>query len=1273
MQQLTIFMDIESSRSYIDELYSTDGGKIVEALVTLKNTVIGSNRQKSSVIQQGIVPRLLQLMADESLDPNIRVEATITIGSLAKGTAENVASLVEQGTATVLVELLKTVPVESKLAEAVLCALRSVFLYPPAPVAALPADMMLLTRLTQIAREGSDLARGCVVRVLSLWCTGTAEQEALCAAGACGAAAALLHSAPPRALPALDLLAAMCFENASVSQQAMNTRYKDRAIPELLTYLVSRDKPLPVAMGAARCLTYMHRAGALTADDSRVVFGALPCLARLCTKEMPEEIRATAAETLAYLAEVDTSLQRLAAISNHLMSSLADIVNCNSAAAKQGAFKCFASLGANDEDIRKRIIETHGLMVHVVNGMNNPEPAVRLAAVRCLHSLSRSVQQLRTTFQDHAVWRPLMQLLSDSPGTELLTVGSSTLCNLLLEFSPAKEPMLDQGAVEMLCNLTKRPEAALRLNGIWALMNMAFQAEQKVKQRILSCLGTEQMFRLLSDADTRVIMKTLGLLRNLLSTRQHIDAIMSEYSSQVMQAVIVVLEGSYPAEVKEQALCILGNIGDGEKAKDLIMANEDVLRKLVDYLAHPESKLQEAALFVAGNLVWRGEAGAAARQARLAELGVLRALQLLRQRKDHQLHDNTPGEQAAGNLVWRGEAGAAARQARLAELGVLRALQLLRQRKDHQLHDNTPGEQAAGNLVWRGEAGAAARQARLAELGVLRALQLLRQRKDHQLHDKCVPIHHYYYTEHTRRASCRQPGVARRGGRRGAPGAARRARRAARAAAAAPAQGPPAARQVRTHPPLLLYRAHPESKLQATWCGAARRAPRRARRGSPSSACCARCSCCASARTTSCTTSAYPSTTTTIPSTPGEQAAGNLVWRGEAGAAARQARLAELGVLRALQLLRQRKDHQLHDKCVPIHHYYYTEHTRRASCRQPGVARRGGRRGAPGAARRARRAARAAAAAPAQGPPAARQVRTHPPLLLYRAHPESKLQATWCGAARRAPRRARRGSPSSACCARCSCCASARTTSCTTSAYPSTTTTIPSTPGEQAAGNLVWRGEAGAAARQARLAELGVLRALQLLRQRKDHQLHDKCVPIHHYYYTEHTRRASCRQPGVARRGGRRGAPGAARRARRAARAAAAAPAQGPPAARQVRTHPPLLLYRAHPESKLQATWCGAARRAPRRARRGSPSSACCARCSCCASARTTSCTTSAYPSTTTTIPSTPGEQAAGNLVWRGEAGAAARQARLAELGVLRALQLLRQRKDHQLHDKCVL
>jgi hypothetical protein len=47
---------------------------------------------------------------------------------------------------------------------------------------------------------------------------------------------------------------------------------------------------------------------------------------------------------------------------------------------------------------------------------------------------------------------------------------------------------------------------------------------------------------------------------------------------------VLILEGTHSAEVKEQALCILANIGDGESAKEYIMANEDVLKKLTDYM-----------------------------------------------------------------------------------------------------------------------------------------------------------------------------------------------------------------------------------------------------------------------------------------------------------------------------------------------------------------------------------------------------------------------------------------------------------------------------------------------------------------------------------------------------------------------------------------------------------------------------------------------------------------------------------------------------------------
>ena len=57
-----------------------------------------------------------------------------------------------------------------------------------------------------------------------------------------------------------------------------------------------------------------------------------------------------------------------------------------------------------------------------------------------------------------------------SSPVEPLIVASSTLCNLLLEFSPSKEPILESGAIEMLCHLTNKYEPSLRLNGVWGLM-----------------------------------------------------------------------------------------------------------------------------------------------------------------------------------------------------------------------------------------------------------------------------------------------------------------------------------------------------------------------------------------------------------------------------------------------------------------------------------------------------------------------------------------------------------------------------------------------------------------------------------------------------------------------------------------------------------------------------------------------------------------------------------------------------------------------------------
>lgn len=87
--------------------------------------------------------------------------------------------------------------------------------------------------------------------------------------------------------------------------------------------------------------------------------------------------------------------------------------------------------------------------------------------------------------------------------------------------------------------------------------NMAFQAEQKIKSQILNTLGTDQIFRLLSDPEVNVLMKTLGLLRNLLSTKPHIDHIMGLHGNQIMQVIIFIY---FSHITKFRVICYTNNV-----------------------------------------------------------------------------------------------------------------------------------------------------------------------------------------------------------------------------------------------------------------------------------------------------------------------------------------------------------------------------------------------------------------------------------------------------------------------------------------------------------------------------------------------------------------------------------------------------------------------------------------------------------------------------------------------------------------------------------------
>lgn len=48
--------------------------------------------------------------------------------------------------------------------------------------------------------------------------------------------------------------------------------------------------------------------------------------------------------------------------------------------------------------------------------------------------------------------------------------------------------------------------------------------------------------------------------------------------------IITVLESPHTPEIKEQALCIIGNIAAGAGITDYVMENERILKKLFDFI-----------------------------------------------------------------------------------------------------------------------------------------------------------------------------------------------------------------------------------------------------------------------------------------------------------------------------------------------------------------------------------------------------------------------------------------------------------------------------------------------------------------------------------------------------------------------------------------------------------------------------------------------------------------------------------------------------------------
>ncbi|PHH68676.1 hypothetical protein CDD82_366 [Ophiocordyceps australis] len=155
---------------------------------------------------------------------------------------------------------------------------------------------------------------------------------------------------------------------------------------------------------------------------------------------------------------------------------------------------------ADDQNCRKRMTPEYGC---------NTVPVI-IAACHVIRMLSRSVDILRTALVDYAVAMPILQFLSHAD-VEIRIASTAAMINLVIEASPVRATLTDNGVMRILCEHAHSSSPMLRLNALWALKHFVDAMDLELKKACLEQLEPEWLLQLISDDTQDVAMTTARL------------------------------------------------------------------------------------------------------------------------------------------------------------------------------------------------------------------------------------------------------------------------------------------------------------------------------------------------------------------------------------------------------------------------------------------------------------------------------------------------------------------------------------------------------------------------------------------------------------------------------------------------------------------------------------------------------------------------------------------------------------------------------------------
>ncbi|TGZ78424.1 ARM repeat-containing protein [Ascodesmis nigricans] len=186
---------------------------------------------------------------------------------------------------------------------------------------------------------------------------------------------------------------------------------------------------------------------------------------------------------------------------------------------KDAVLRAIANIALDDERFKKMVIDKKIVKLvrdHCLrsletcpgaspfdppNGIKSePNTApVLISACSLIRSTSRSIYILRTELIDVKVGVPVFNLLYH-PEIQVRNAAVAVLINLVLEFSPMREDIIQAGAIPKLCELAKSDDRTMQRDALWAIKHMVHKSPFPEKDEVLKSLGKEFLLSLISHS-----------------------------------------------------------------------------------------------------------------------------------------------------------------------------------------------------------------------------------------------------------------------------------------------------------------------------------------------------------------------------------------------------------------------------------------------------------------------------------------------------------------------------------------------------------------------------------------------------------------------------------------------------------------------------------------------------------------------------------------------------------------------------------------------------